>query len=99
MNHYELIWNFLREFFDHEHYVIAVERARKAISTETMYQQNWFKVMTTIQSRSLLPDQPLKLVHEAANKILDDNTDDEAYVWLDKMVYNVERTDGKIEEY
>jgi hypothetical protein len=98
-NDYRLIQNFLGEFFNHEHYVIAIERARKAISTKTEYQENWVKIVSTIQNRNLLSGQPLSLVHEAANQMLDENTDDEAYTWLDKMIHNLERTDGKIDEY
>ena len=49
--------------------------------------------------RAFSPGQPLHLVQHGANQALDENTDDEAYVWLDKMVANVERTDGVIDEY
>lgn len=54
MNYYELIWNFLGEFFNYEHYLIAIERARKAISTKTAYQENWVKIVSTIQNRITL---------------------------------------------
>ncbi|MBD2501666.1 hypothetical protein [Anabaena azotica] len=99
MQDYELIWDFLREFFNYEHYAIAIEKARYAIASNKVYKENWLRIVQVIQNRELLPRQPLTLVHEGANQVLDENSDDEAYIWLAKMVHNVERTDGKIEEY
>ncbi|HLY28205.1 MAG TPA: hypothetical protein VKQ72_17800 [Aggregatilineales bacterium] len=52
-----------------------------------------------IQTRNFAPGEPLNLLHRAANYPLDANTDDEAYVWFDKLILNVEREDGLIEEY
>jgi len=40
-----------------------------------------------------------ELVNEGANQVLDENSDDEAYIWLTKTVSNIERADGKIESY
>lgn len=34
-----------------------------------------------------------------SNAGVDENTDEEAYRWLEKMIWNVERTDGRIDEY
>ena len=96
---YELIWNFLREFFNYQHYTIAIEKARDAISTNAIYKENWLRITAVIRNQELLPGQPLTLIHEGANQMLDENSDEEAYVWLDKMVHKLERADGKIEEY
>jgi hypothetical protein len=41
----------------------------------------------------------LNLLHNAANQVLDENCDREAYDWFKKMITNVERTDGVIDEY
>jgi hypothetical protein len=43
--------------------------------------------------------EALMAVHEGANRVLDENTDEESYKWLDLMVKNVEREDGHIEAY
>ena len=96
---YEMIWNFLREFFNYEHYKITILNSRKAISNNQSYRTSWKKIASIIYKRELLQGQPLILVHEAANQVLDENSDKEAYIWLDKVINNVERTDGKIDEY
>ena len=99
MPHCELIWNFLREFFNCQQYTMAILRARNAISAKSVYKENWLRIAAVIRNRELLPGRPLTLVHEGANQMLDVDSDEEAYVWLDKMVNNVERFDGEIEEY
>ncbi len=50
-----------------------------------------------IQNKEGSFGQPLSLVHLAANQVLDQNFDQEAYVWLDKMVKNVEAVNEAIE--
>ncbi|MGH8902354.1 MAG: hypothetical protein ACRDYA_11895 [Egibacteraceae bacterium] len=52
-----------------------------------------------IQNRGLASGEALYLVHNAANQVLDENSEEEAYVWLDKMVENINRDDGVIEPY
>ena len=99
MENYDLLWNFLREFFNYEFYSVAIRNAKAKISSSSTYQENWQKIMTLVHNRELLPKQPLTLVNQGANQVLDDNSDEEAYVWLDKMVANIQRSDGIIEEY
>jgi hypothetical protein len=41
----------------------------------------------------------LTLVNDEANQVINENSDEEAYVWLDKMVANIQRSDGIVEEY
>jgi hypothetical protein len=31
--------------------------------------------------------------------VIDENSDEEAYVWLDLMIRNVEHTNGEVEDY
>ncbi|WNZ26905.1 hypothetical protein HJG54_34220 [Leptolyngbya sp. NK1-12] len=103
MNHsesnYKLIQKFVSIFFNNEFYVDAIKNARNSIANHAKSQADWLKISSIIQNRQLEPGQPLNLVNNDANQVIDENSDEEAYVWLDKMVYNVERTDGKIEEY
>lgn len=96
---YGTAWDFLREFFNYNHYQTSIERIRRKLSTQSRYWSTWLLVKQLVEDEALLPGQPLKLVQEGANRVLDENSDAEAYVWLKKMVRNVERADGKLEEY
>jgi hypothetical protein len=90
--------SFLTVYFPYEEYAAAIATARAAVARGD-YGAHWDQIAASVRNRALAPGEPLRLVHQAANQVLDDNTDDEAYVWLDKMVENVERTDGVIDEY
>ena len=99
MQDYEILWNFLREFFNYEHYAVAIEKAKYAIAVGKICKKEWSRIAAVVQNKELLPGQPLSLVNEGANQVLDENSDDEAYIWLTKTLSNIERADGKIESY
>ena len=99
MEVFELTWNFLREFFNYERYTNAIQKARNAIENKDNYQENWQKISTAIKERKFQPEEPLNLVNQAANQVLDENSDNEAYFWLDKLVYNLEILDDQIDGY
>ncbi|WP_396147858.1 hypothetical protein [Flavobacterium sp.] len=99
MEVFELTWNFLREFFNYEHYTNAIQKSRNAIENKGNYQENWQKIAIAIKERKFQPDEPLNLVNQAANQVLDENSDNEAYFWLDKLVYNIESQNAQIDEY
>ena len=67
--------------------------------TTSGFPQPWPQIVEAIANRTFEPDEPLDLLIDGANLPLDDDTDDEAYVWFDKMVNNLTRTDGIIDEY
>ena len=98
MESYDLIWNFLREFFNDEVYSVAVMNARARIASSSTYQENWQTIQEVVQNRKLLPGQPLRLVNIGANQVLDDNSDEEAYAWLDKAIAHTQRSDDTINE-
>jgi len=91
------VWSFLREFFNYAWYDEGVERARAARAEESGAER-WQRVRQAIAQRELPPGEPLRLVNEGANQVLDANTDEEAYKWLDLMLENVE-SDGQIRPY
>ncbi len=99
MKEFQLAESFLREFFNYENYSNAIQKARAAIVSENEYQEKWQKISIAIKERNFQPREPLSLVNQAANQVLDENSDNEAYVWLDKLVYNLEMQDVKIDEY
>lgn len=94
-----MIWQFLREFFNYEHYHIAIEKIQKAKAIDSTYGKKWEQIRFIIQNQKFPAGEALNLVHNAANQVLDENSDEEAYDWLKKMIDNVERTDGNIDEY
>ncbi|MBE9101581.1 hypothetical protein [Vacuolonema iberomarrocanum] len=99
MESYDLIWNFLCKFFNYEFYSVAVINARAKITSSSTYQENWQTIQEVVQNRKLLPGEPLRLVNVGANQVLDDNSDEEAYAWLDKAIANIQRSDDTIDEY
>ncbi len=72
---------------------------RKDIACHKEFAESWHTIRLTIHQRGFLAGQPLYLVQEAGNQMLDGNSYDEAYNWLDLMVVNVERADGKTDPY
>ncbi len=90
---------FLTRFFHTQFYSTAIEKARARIASDAAQLDQWTRIKILIESRAMPAGAPLKLVHHYANQMIDDNTDDEAYAWLDLMVRNIDRTDGLIDEY
>jgi hypothetical protein len=86
-------------YFNDEHYRVAIEGVRRIIAEHALTQHNWPAIKEAIRNRQYAPGEPLELIHTVANLPLDENTDEEAYYWLELMVQNIDRTDGIIEEY
>lgn len=96
MDNYQRISRFLVGYFADNWYARAIRDIRKNTSINP---EDWPLIVEIIRNRDLLPGQLLSLVNNAANQLLYENSDEEAYFWLDLMVHNVERTDDEIEEY
>ena len=96
---YDTLRKLLGFYFRDEFYSTGVEAARTAIAENAEYRDAWPQIVEAIANRTFEPDEPLDLLSDGANLPLDDDTDDEAYVWFDKMVNNLTRTDGIIDEY
>lgn len=90
---------FLGMYFNNEYYSDAVAGARANIAKQGPTADSWREIRGLIEARSLAVGEPLELVNHAANQVIDENTDDEAWRWLDLMVKNIERTDGVVDEY
>ncbi|MEZ4589959.1 MAG: hypothetical protein R3D55_02255 [Chloroflexota bacterium] len=93
---YEVIWTFLRQFFNYRSYADGIREAQERIRQDLYYFKKWQQISKDISNRVLLAGEPLKLVTNGANQVLDENSDEEGYKWLDLMVLNIEREDGKI---
>ncbi|MBK7897761.1 MAG: hypothetical protein IPJ90_23345 [Anaerolineaceae bacterium] len=96
---FEAVWIFLRQFFNYRHYEEGVADAKEKIRQDPLYSRRWSQISNDILNRAFLPGEPLILVRDGANQVLDENSDEEAYKWLDLMVSNIERKDGKFVPY
>jgi hypothetical protein len=96
---YEIVYNFLREFFDNEFYDVAIKNVKNEIDVNINFKLTWQQIKDIICNQQLSNGEPLSLVQDGANQVLDENSDKEAYVWFDKMMLNIERNDGNIDKY
>ena len=96
---YKVVYSFLHEFFRDEFYKIAIKNARNEIGVNPQYQLIWDRVKNIVHTKKLLNGERLSLVHHGANQVLDENSDDEAYIWLEKILSNIDRNDENINEY
>lgn len=88
----------LSQFFNHEFYSTAIERLRAALASGEIGPERWEAITRLVRGRRLDEGDALTLVNHAANQAIDENTDEEAYAWLDLMISNVERS-GEVVEY
>lgn len=96
---YSVAQSFLRGYFALDDYQWAVNELLANLNKSTLTRQSWEIVKANIENRVFRESEPLHLVWDGANQVLDENTDAEAYKWLDLFIENVEREDGSITEY
>ena len=99
-NTIEVIKSILGGFYKHSNYKEATIKFKKALTTREYYSLHWEGVKETILKRKLNRGEPLSLMNNSANLPLDENTDEEAYKWLDLMIKNIEcKNEDDIVEY
>ena len=86
-----LIAHFWSEFYD-----VGIRKIREY---KSRHPQKWNEIKQIILDRLLNNGEALSVVHDGANQVLDENTEEEAYKWLDLFVENVDRDDGIVKEY
>jgi|GEM_PF-2736004 len=74
--------------FSSDFYENQIIKIRKSITEKAYYSDNWDSVADLIINRKLKKGEPLSLIHNDANLLLYDDTDEEAYRWLDLMIIN-----------
>lgn len=99
MTHFADLASLLTAYFCNQFYNEGIQALRRGIKGQADTAKRWESVVVSIQQRALSAGQPLELVNYKANQVLDENTDAEAYRWLDLMVQNVQRIDGQIQVY
>jgi hypothetical protein len=87
----------LSQFFNYEFYATAIERVRTALAIGEITPERWEAIRTLVRERRLDDGDALALVNHAANQLIDENSDEEAYAWLDLMISNVERSEEIVE--
>ncbi|MBD2057290.1 hypothetical protein H6F88_14895 [Oculatella sp. FACHB-28] len=98
MNNYQNAVSILIRF-DALGYIEGIQSIKKSIKNNPIIAERWADFVSIIQNRELEPDQPLTLVNDMANQVIYENPDEEAYVWLDRMIQNVEREDNGLDPY
>jgi hypothetical protein len=99
MREIEILKSVLASNFQYEFYANAVKNAKEEISANVYFKENWNDVIRFILYRRLGKGEPLKLINETANLVLYENSDCEAYRWLDLFLINIAKEDGIIINY
>ncbi|MBN2006768.1 MAG: HEAT repeat domain-containing protein [Anaerolineae bacterium] len=99
MRAFDDLSSLLRAYFCNEFYADGIRNLKNDIAKRGIRANAWENVVPAIRNRAFLPGQPLELVNEWGNQLLEENTDADAYQWLDLMVENVQRTGDEIREY
>ena len=87
-NAIEFIKSILGQYFRDNFYEDGIANLREAILKGTISEEKWKEVVRLVLYRKLPKGIPLKLLHNTANLPLDENTDEEAYLWLTLMFIN-----------
>lgn len=95
----EPLRQFLSQYFSHEFYQTAIEQIKHDNNENEKYQSRWNDITDLIKNRKLHEGEPLFLVYQGANQPLDEESDEEAWKWLDLVVYNINENTGDVKEY
>ena len=89
MKEIEILKSVLASNFHYSFYEDAILNIRSEINDIPHYRENWHDVIKFVLCRQFTEGEPLKIVQDDANLVLYDNTDEEAYRWLDLFLINV----------
>jgi len=96
MKELEILESILASNFHYSFYNDAIINVRSEIKENPYYRENLHNIIKLILHRKLLKGVPLSLIQKTANLPLDENTDEEAYRWLDLFLINISRNDDII---
>lgn len=89
MKQIEILKSILASNFHYCFYDEAIINIRKEVNEISQYKNNWNDVIKFVLYRKFSIGEPLKLIQDTANLVLYENSDDEAYRWLDLFLINV----------
>jgi hypothetical protein len=98
MKELEILKSVLASNFQYEYYNNAISKSKEEIDAHPYYKENWDNVIKFIVYRKFSIGEPLKLILETANLMLYENSDTEAYRWLDLFLINIAK-EGEIVNY
>jgi hypothetical protein len=99
MKEIEILKSVLASNFQYEFYENAIKNAKEEVNANTYYKENWNDVIKLIIYRKLDEGQSLKLINDTANLVLYENSDEEAYRWLDLFLINIAKIDDVVISY
>ena len=84
---YNILKSLLLYFYD-DFYEVAITNVRDELQRNLNYQQEWTNVVRLVIFKNLPKGEAMNLVHNVANVVLDENSDEEAYKWLLITLFN-----------
>jgi hypothetical protein len=89
MKELEILKSILASNFQYSYYEEAIKNIRNEIIEFPHYKENLNDIIKMIIYRKLQKGEPLEFIQNSANLVLYENTDDEAYRWLDLFLINI----------
>jgi hypothetical protein len=89
MEELEVLKSLLGANFQYYPYDEAILHTRDQIKNNDFYKSKLSDLIRMVLYRKLLKGEALSLVHNSANLVIFENTDEEAYRWLDLFLVNI----------
>jgi Mn-dependent DtxR family transcriptional regulator len=89
----EQLKGLLAEFFKYYKYKDAITKIKASKASGKLSEEVWDKIKNLINTRDLPKGQALSLIAFDANLPLDEDTDEEAYKWLDLLINNIDNNE------
>ena len=91
----EALKSILGGFFKYNFYKKGIIDLREALENTPYYKNSWDEVTIIILTKNLFEGEALSFMNNSANIPLFENTDEEAYNWLNLMLVNASRPIGQ----
>lgn len=99
MKEKELLAGILARYFRAYPYVQAVAKTKEALWGDSNLQKAWGRIESLIRQRGFASGEALYFVAIHANLPLDEDSDEEAYRWLNLLLCNLDRERKHITVY
>jgi hypothetical protein len=96
MKELEILKSILASNFQYSFYKDAILNIRNERKEIRYYKDNWSAIVRIVLNKELKQGQALDLIHNTANLALYENSDEEAYKWLNLMLINVSGSDDDV---
>jgi ACT domain-containing protein len=89
----------LHRCFGYYKYKESIIMFKTLLHNNPAYLEVWDDIQQLISERKMKVGEALNIIHNEANLPLDENSDEEAYKWLDLLITNVGVDTEQIVEY